>query len=261
MKVNKKLKAKTTKPKEDGSNIGSPVGGGTWKFVRCIIMMLTQFGEGVQKSGRAGGVVIQSNGIQRQFRAPSLRNTNATGVVRGMFSNFNTAFTSLSQAYQILWASYGYKYIDRLSREKTLSGKSAFTRVNMNLDLTGQSTIDRPPTLAVSAPPLLNMVLTADNSAHSLSLAYTPTASGVGMVFATPPLRSSIFKPSQGKFALIGIFNTPSASPLNLKAMYDNKYGVDAVSGVDSKIFLQVVNVSETGNTSTKGVVNCYIYV
>ena len=248
--------AKSKKPSTGSNSTGNsgnvlqPIKGMVKYCKTIFIFLLTQFGEGVQKSGRAGGVVIQKNGVQRQFRAPATRNTPATGFIRGLFSSLQTGFTALGQDIQKAWNSDNFRYIDRLARNKKLGGRQAYVRINTYLTITGQANLVNPPSSVHEAPPVLDGVLTADDSAHTLSLAYTPTASGIAYVMATPPLRASIFKPNLGQYKLIGFFDSGASSPVDLTAQYDVVFGTDAVTGIGRKIFTMVVNVSNTGSVS-----------
>lgn len=257
MKSKSKLSAKSTTGTKDsgtkGENILRPIGTSIKKFKDFLmVFLLTQFGEGVQKSGRAGGVVIMKNGRQRQFRAPAIQHTLATGRVRTLLGSLSTAFTNLAQDVQNAWNAGKFTTVDRLSRIQTLSGRSAFIKLNANLTNSGQSLLTTPPSSMEKTALLTNPVLTADSTAHTLSLAYTPVPDSPmeALVFATSQRKLSIFKPRN--FKLIGAFDQNHTSPLNLKTQYDAVFGVDSVNTADTKIFIEIVPIAGTGNAGSK---------
>ena len=244
-------KTKST-PKPTGGHVLTPIGSPIKKFGMLIIALLCQFGEGVMKSGRAGGVVIQRNGVQRQFRVPATRHTSATGRARGDFGGFMSTFTGLAQDVQKEWLTCLLSATNRVGKVIVIKGRQAYSRLNLNLQNTSQTLLTLPPVFFLPAMPILDGVLTADNSAHTLSLAYTPNVdAGIVLVMATAPLKSSIFSPKNGSFKLIGKFDGVAASPVSLTAEYDAVFGTNAVAGVDKKIFVRLTTVADTGNASS----------
>jgi hypothetical protein len=245
-----KTKSATTKPK--GDHVLTPIGMPIIKRLGAILMLLCQFGEGVMKSGRAGGVVIQRNGVQRQFVPPATRHTSATGRARGMFATFMSLFTGLAQDVQKDWLTCQLNATNRVGKVIIIKGRQAYARLNTNLANTSQTELANPPVFFNPASPILDGALTADDSAHTLSLAYTPNVEdGIVLVSATAPMKSSIFSPKAGAFKLIGKFDGTVASPLSLTAEYEVQFGTGAVAGVGKKIFVRLITIADTGNASS----------
>ena len=239
-----------------GGHVLRPIGGSIKRIGIAVICLLTQFGEGVQKSGRSGGVVIQKNGRQRQFRAPAYRTTTATGRARGMFAMFSTMFTQLPDATQLLWNAGAWKTSDRLGRVVTVSGRNAYIRLNSNLKNSGQALLTSPPTVIFPTEMVTIPHVIADDSAHTLTLNYTETSNPSQiLVYATEPLKSSIFAPKNGSFKLLGFFDGTASGPADLTTEYDAVYGSNAVSGVGNKIYVKLIAISESGNASSPTVV------
>lgn len=234
-----------------GGHVLRPIGAAIKHVIGLITLVLVQFMDGMNMSGRIAGNVYQKNGIKRNFAAPPVFRTPAASRVKGLFTGLSVTFDGLTTATRLLWNSFGFKTTDRLSRVKSLSGKAAFIQLNSNLTNSGQPTIQVPYTISLPADPILGGVITADDSAHSLSLAYTPNVNdGQVLVFATEPLRPSILKPALSKFKLIGVFDGTTASPVNLVAEYNSVFGVNAVSGVDNNIWIDLVTINSNGQNS-----------
>jgi hypothetical protein len=248
----------TKKPSENGGSKGTkgtpirPIGSPAKRFFRAVIALLVEFPIGWNMSGRGDGVVYQKNGIMRNFVAPTTVHSVATGLARDNFGFWQNAFGTLGQSLQILWNAGSWTYINRYSKPKALSGRSAYSRFNVNLVNTGQTTISSPPVTVLPASNVSAPVLAADDSAHSLTLLYIPSATASEiLVFATAPMRPTIFRPKKGAFKMIGVFDATVASPAVLTTEYENIFGLHAVIGVDKKIFVQLVPISATGNAGS----------
>lgn len=83
--------------------------------------------------------------------------------------------------------------------------------------------------------------------AIALTIAYTatPLAAGVKLaIFTTGQLSAGITRPARGAYRLLTVTAAAAASPANILAAYNAKYGV-LVSG--KKIFVRMVPISSTG--------------
>lgn len=239
-----------------GGHVLRPIGTSLRVLGTQIILMLTQFGEGVNKSGRAGGVVIQKNGRQRQFKSPAYRTTTSTGRARGLFGTLSNLFVALPDAKQLAWNAGVWKTSDRLGRIVTISGRNAYIRFNANLLNTGQTRMDDAPTVLFPAENVTVPHVVSDDSSHSIEVTYTETSNPSQiLVFATAPQKSSIFAPKSGAFKMIGTFDGTTPGPVVLTTQYDAVFGVNAVAGVGKKIYVKLIAISETGNATSPIVV------
>lgn len=86
--------------------------------------------------------------------------------------------------------------------------------------------------------------------AIALSMAYTatPLAAGVhAAIFATDQLSAGVSRPSRKAYRLIAVTAAAAASPANVLAAYNAKFGA-LVSG--RKIFFKVILISAAGFAS-----------
>lgn len=244
-------KEKMAKTKNGGQNLPEITPIKRRSSVKYFINVLVQFMDGMNMSGRIAGNVYQKNGIKRNYASPGVFTSEAAGRAKGLFGSFQSQFGTLSQAVQIAWNSATFYYTDRFARVKLLSGRSAYVRLNVNLTNSGQTLLTTPPTVPSPAEPLLGGAITADDSAHTISLAYTANAlAGVVLVYATAPQRSTIFQPTSRMLKLIGSFDGTTAGPQGLTLAYNSTFGADAIAGVGNKVFLELVTISDTGNAS-----------
>ncbi len=248
----KNVMSKESTPSKPKETTIRPVGTSPFKkHFKFFVFVLVEFMDGMNLSGRIGGNVYQKNGIKRNFANPGVFLTPAAGRSKGLFSLQQTLFAALSVTIQKAWNAYGFTYINRFAKVKALRGRSAFTRLNVNLTNSGQGTITTPPVSLLPADPLLRGIIIADSSVHSLKMGYVPnTNAGQVLVYATAPVRHSILKPTSRMLKLIGVFDGTAASPVTLTTEYDAVFGVNAVAGIGMSIFIQVVTISATGNAS-----------
>lgn len=252
-----KLQAKKpdVKKPETGSDKGghtsSPIGTKIKRAIGLFIFYLVEYAEGTRKSGRAGGTVLMRNGQVRAIGNTPTHLTPAAGAAKGRFGFWQNSFGTLSQANQQAWNNTVFTTSDRLSRTKSLKGRPAYAQANINLELTGQTALTVPAKPPRPAQPILDGVITADDSAHSISLAYQPnTDDGIVLVSATLPLGSNIFKPKANQFKNIGIFDGTVASPVDLTTDYEAVFGTRAIAGVGNKVFLRLTTIADSGNAS-----------
>ena len=198
-------------------------------------------------SGRASGNVYQRNGRVRGFKVPALVQNTYTNSARNRFGTNSSDWNSLTDDERNSWINAsGYTTSDRFGRTIPLVGKQLFVSLNNNLAAVGIPTIaDAPlPELVDSLTALLPG--TFDNSAGTLSLAFTPDPSPDGnsiLVFATAAQSAGTSKPGKSKYRLITTFPSGSISPIGIGADYVSKFGSPAVG---SKIFLKAISINET---------------
>jgi len=200
-------------------------------------------------SGKIGGHVITKNRAGYAMRTkvtPSNPNTQYQANVRSRLVAISQAWSSLTEAQRLAWnnAVDAFKKTNVFGDLVTPSGFNLYQRLNNNLVTIGIAVIDTPP-LPEAVGAMTSMSLAAVNATGAITLTFAP-AIGAGdtfKVFATTSINpgKSFVK---NQFRLIGTIDSTDASPLDIKTMYDAKFG--AVGAAGQKIFVQVVGVNKT---------------
>ena len=244
-KTMSKTKA-TSSGSKGGTNVGQPIGTIMKRFVAHIILMLYSVANNGKFSGRADGNVYMRNGRTRGMRVPRLvRNVN-TSRARGLLASFSSMWRTLTPTEQNSWLNYSITKFDRFANAINVTGLQAFLASNVNLSNVG---VGGALTTAPSKVEIPSVNLSKVNSTVStVSIVFDIVLSGIGLIYATAPQSAGVSRPSKSAYRLIGIGDFTSASPLDIFAIYSNKFGAP-VAG--SKIFIQVVNISDvTGQSS-----------
>lgn len=195
----------------------------------------------VPQSGSVAGVTSSRNryGQYRRSRAtPVNPNSPAQGQVRARMAASAALWRTLTDAQRAGWESLGATLTrtDALGHVYSLNGFSCFCSVNNGLAAMGSAQVlDAPANTTPEA--LLTGTLTV--TAAAMSLAYTDTPLGAGaklFVFASP--QRSAGRQYEGDLRLIHTSAAAAASPANIKAGYDAKFGVPVVG---NKIFVSAI--------------------
>lgn len=113
---------------------------------------LVIFPDGMNRSGRSGGLVFQRNGRTRRFVVPSLVQNAATSFSRLSFASPSAGWNALSISDRESWINaIGFTSIDRFARPFVLKGKQLYVSLTKNLLTTGQ--------VPISTAPLINSPL------------------------------------------------------------------------------------------------------
>jgi len=209
----------------------------------------------VEGRGKIGGQVASRNRAGSYLRnkvSPVNPNTSAQNNARSFLTTLSQAWRGLTAAQRSSWnnAVGDFAKTDVFGDLKNPSGFNLYQRLNLNLLHIGEATID--------VAPLPSEVLTAGIGALSIDIgagdAYTiatdaavPTATSME-VWATPSLSpGKNFVKSE--LRLLEVFDAAAASPHDIKASYEARFGV-ATAG--SKVFVQIKFVNQaTGQAST----------
>lgn len=218
--------------------------------------MKTKFGSIiVDGRGKIGGHVASKNRAGAYLRTkvtPVNAQSSAQTAVRNVFTGFAQGWRGLTENQRAAWnaAVSDYAKTDIFGDLRQPTGFNLYQRLNNNLSQISKAAIATPP-LPESVEVVAIGALTVAEGAGTMSLVYTPSA-GTNTsvkVWATAPVSAGrSFVKSQ--YRLIHTFTGETASPLNMKASYEAKFG--SVGQAGQKVFVKLEAVNETtGQTGT----------
>lgn len=203
----------------------------------------------VAGSGKIGGHVASRNRSGAYLRTkvtPVNPQTAAQAAVRNRLSGLSSGWRGLTAAQRAAWngAVQDFAKTDVFGDLKNPSGFNLYQRLNNNLLNVGESAIASPPQVAqVDAFSSVSLAAEDGTVAESLTLTYAPAiaADHKVKVMATPPLSAGIsFVKSE--YRQIDVIATADASPLDILAAYQTKFGSTGEAG--QKIFVKVAQVN-----------------
>lgn len=210
-------------------------------------------------SGRTSGNVQMRNGVSRGMGFAAKVLNQFTSNAKAIFSFFQSNWNNLTDAQRLTWNGYTTFTSNRFAVLKKVTGKTAYSQLNINIaNVQGTAIVDAPK-LGNPAYTALSS-LTADASAGTISLAYTTNSDGATtLFFATKPLNAGVYKPSNSSFRMFAEGDTSAAGPIALGTDYVSRFGV-ITSKAGSKIFLRVVVIDAlTGHASIASQIDTYI--
>ncbi len=205
--------------------------------------------------GKIGGHVLSKNRAGAYMRTkvtPVNPQTGSQLLVRNLFSSLSQAWRGLTEAQRLAWngAVGDFQSTDIFGDLKNPTGFNLHQKLNNNLVNVGEAAITSPP-LPEAVQAVVLSGLAAASALGTLTATYAPAidADTKVKVFATAPTSpGKSFVKSQ--FRQIGVIETADASPLELAALYDAKFG--SVGAAGQKIFVKFVPVNTTtGQTGT----------
>lgn len=218
----------------------------------------------VAGSGKIGGHVASRNRAGSYFRTkvtPVNPSTAAQQAIRNRLTGISQAWKALTAAQRLAWnAAVGdYAKTDVFGDLRNPSGFNLFQRLNNNLLTIGEAQISVPPVPgAVYAPDSMSLAVVTGVPAMTLTYSDAIPATDSVKLYATPPVSQGVsFVKSE--FRLIGIMETADASPFNMKALYDAKFGAIAENGL--KVFVKMVGVNKTTGQEGIGLIASAISV
>jgi len=219
----------------------------------------------VDGRGKIGGQVASKNRAGAYMRnkvTPVNQQTSYQLTVRNRLSYYSQNWRGLTQAQRDAWvaAVSDFQRTDIFGDLRSPTGFNLYQRLNNNLEQVGQAAITSPP-LAGSVGQVVTNSLTAEDGtvAESLSLALAAAvpANTAIKIFATAP-QSAGKNFVKSEYRLIGSKGNGEATPIDLLALYQAKYG--STGAVGQKIFVKVVAVNETtGQTGTPSEVSTLV--
>lgn len=229
--------------------IGSCIFGYLWHYSGCAALAtLYMFAYNGKVSGRHDGNVLMANGRGRAYATPALVRNSYTMTARGILSLLSAGWRGLTQAEMASWNALQLPATNRLGQAITISGKDAYVRLNANLINVGSAPNTSAPTLADVPAIQAISAFTADASAGTLSITYSPTPTDTAVeheIYATAPLSPGVFHPSRSAFRLVDVLFAATGSPYSFGTAYTNKFGAITLKA-GSKIFIQLYGVENT---------------
>lgn len=145
------------------------------------------------------------------------------------------AWKALTATQREGWGALGAQYVryDSLGQSYDLTGFQAFCSVNNNRLQAGDAVLTDAP---LYAPPAPIATITPTATAASLSVAFTatPLAAGERLFVSCSPMRSA-GRTYESDFRLISVTAAAAASPANILAAYQARFGSPVVG---SRIFV-----------------------
>jgi len=212
--------------------------------------------------GKVSGNVFSKNkggAIVRNRVTPINRRSTSQQDQRQQLAALAASWRGLTEAQRVGWnaASPNFPQSDNLGQTIFLSGEQLYIRCNLNLILIGEAQIVDAPT-PTSFDVLGFTSLSADASAGTISLAFTPTVpAGFTMVVrATAPYSAGKSFVPQSSFRFIQEIAAAATSPQSIAAAYVLVHG--AITGATGQkiaveMFL-VENASGLAGIPVRGV-------
>ena len=212
--------------------------------------MKTKFGAIiVDGRGKIGGHVASKNraGSYLRTKVTPVNAQNASQLeIRNRFTTLSQAWRDLTQSNRDSWnfAVGDFPRTDQFGDSHNPIGFNLFQMLNNNLLTTGGVQIDVPPLpSAVGEVTLTSIAIAAGAGTMSLVMGAAVPANTSVKVFATAPVSAGRdFVKSQ--YRLISILAAAAATPVNLKAAYEAKFGSVGLAG--QKVFVKSIAVNNT---------------
>lgn len=223
------------------------------KFGAIVVDGRNKIGGHVASKNRAGAYL-------RTKVTPVNPQTSYQLGARTDLTTYSQGWRGLTQAQRDAWnAAVGdYQRTDIFGDLKSPTGLNLYARLNIELGLIGESAISTPPLPeSVGAVAATALAAAAGAGTISLTLDGNVPADTAIKVYATPAVSpGKSFVKSQYRF--IGYFGTGETTPVNIKTVYDARFG--AVGAAGQKIFVKIIPVNDnTGQTGQASQVSAVI--
>lgn len=214
-------------------------------------MALVKFGGGVSEMrGKEGGIIYSRNAYgayTKQKVTPTNPNTQKQQAQRSLMGNLAQAWRTLTSAQQAAWNNLGDQVtrINVFGDQTTYKGFGLFMRLNRNLTAIGEDAIDDAP--SVPEIPVLTLgTLTANVTGTVLTLAFSPTSPGSGLVIAVYATNNILTGRTFVKnfYRLVHYETNPAISPVNIYSDWNSYFGNTLVEG--AKIYVQAKLIDDS---------------
>ncbi len=182
----------------------------------------------VPQSGSLAGTTSSRNrfGQYRRTRAvPVNPNSTAQGAVRTRLAVNAAAWRALTDTQRAGWTSLGASITrtDSLGQTYALTGFQAYVAINNNNAAAGNAVVSAAPAI-VTPSGLLTVTITSTNAALSVAYTATPLGAGARLFSYCSPQRSA-GRNFEGDLRLVAISAAAAASPANIFAAYQTRFG------------------------------------
>lgn len=225
----------------------------------AVLMLLP---DGMKMSGRSNGTVFQKNNVRRNFAMPTYVNNTFTQAVRSFLAYLSSAWnTVLTESQRVSWNNFSLTVSDIFGQPKEIKGKTAFVRMNQNVQKVAPSisaqVLDAPN--IENPTPATEFAATATGGGTPVMELSLDDLSGLAnvadlkvLIKATAVQSQGTYRPGKSKYRDITIIDAADTdSAVDILAAYEAKFGDAWQSSADKKIFFyaQVVDIT-TGATS-----------
>lgn len=210
--------------------------------------------------GKVGGQVFSKNrsgAYVRTKSTPVNAQTSRQTFIRQLLGSISIAWSLLTANARLGFnnAVSNWSTTDIFGDSRNPSGKTLFTKLNLNLVNSGQAQVTNVPD-KVDVPPLGDIEVQGDVTASSLEIVGGVVSAGsVILVMATAPQNAGVsyFK---GKFRQIGFYPSASIATLDMWTDYANKFGAPAAG---DNIAFEIKRVMPNGQAGLPYVVKATI--
>ncbi len=198
----------------------------------------------VAGSGKLGGHVASRNRSGAYLRTkvtPVNPNTPAQQAARVLLTTLSQQWRTLTQSQIEAWnaAVQDFAVTDVFGDLRNPTGKNLFVRLNANLASIGAALITDPPPIA-AIDPAAAISLTLPIASITWDLEATIPAAGSDLQLWATASVSAGKSFVENLYRQIGSIPAGTASPFDIKALYQAKFGNPAVG---EKVFVRVVPV------------------
>lgn len=182
----------------------------------------------VPRSGSYAGVTSSRNRYGQYVRTratPVNPGSTQQAVVRGRLQTTAAAWRALSSTQRQGWTDLAgnISRTDSLGSSYTQNGFSCYCMVNLNRLAAGDTALTDAPAYL---PPADMTSITLTGTTSTLSLAYTPTPLSANeklLIYASPQVSAG--RLFNGNFRLLSVTAAAAASPANIFAAYQARFG------------------------------------
>lgn len=195
--------------------------------------------------GKINGTVHSKNragNYMRNKTSPVNPQSVYQSAVRTLFTTLSQGWRGLAVEERASWNAVvsSFARSNQFGDMKNMSGENLYISINRNLQTVGAALLTTPP-LPAAVTGLSALSLVAEVSVGTMLLTYAPAipATGVLLIFATPPVSAGISF-VKNRYRFIDSILTANASPYNITSAYELKYGTGwQVAG--QKVFVKCV--------------------
>lgn len=191
------------------------------------------------QSGSLAGQTASRNRFGQYCRTRAIPvNPNSTeqGIVRARLAAYSAGWRDLTDAQRAGWRDLGLimTRTDSLGQTYNLTGQEAYISVNTTRVAAGDAAVADAPALTTPNA-LLTLTPTLTAAAFSLAYTVTPLAAGNRLFTFCSPQRSA-GRAYESDFRLIAVSAAAAASPANIFAAYQAKFGTPVVG---NRVFIK----------------------
>ncbi len=200
----------------------------------------------VPQTGKLGLTVTypsRTGLIRRSWVVPANPQTADQLLVRSRLATQAAAYDALTEAQQNAWIAAGAQQQTRatLGQSGPMTGLQLFVKVNANLALVGEPTVNSPPDRPTFDPNVAqSLELTNPGGVVAIKLACSGTSAAFNLVWACAPQNSGTRRAVSWR--LLGELPEVVAGKADLTSLYTGKFGAPAAG---ERVFVKSVQMQD----------------